>query len=491
MEHVDQNGEVRRAGECLLGVWPSPLYDTSTCSQWVARGGLPRPGERPPDRARSPRTTYGGATRATSAESPVRGRPLSLPEDLLDMDADEFRSVLRAVIRDELGVGDVELGSRWQGGEIVMRPGKEGTAEKRVPIEAFFHKIVMVRDKLRVLEQKLNGHAKLTDEEKVQMQQYVTQCYGSLTTFNVLFAGNVGDAQDFPAILDAAQALRDERGLRWLIVGDGRAADREFRQERNAPARSLHRFCHLPGVAGKFLAQGERRRIHQMGAADLHHLGELAGLCRKRRRQNGQGRREVRLQRQSHADMENRGNDIVRRLAKVHVVVGMNRTLRAQRLAGELAGTVRDDFIGVHVRRSAGTGLKHVQRKLVAEQPIRNFPGRPLNEEALCGREQTQFLVGPGARPLHQTETAHEGLRQHAAADGKIEDRALRARAVQCVVRHRQFTHRIFFCSHGETVAGPAPESKKPRRSGAKWVEIPHPQNFIFTPAPRASKRLI
>lgn len=192
VEQVDENGEVRRAGECLLGVWPSPLYDTSTCSQWVARGGLPRPGERPPartpDRARAPRAPYGGAGRASSAESPERGRPLSLPEDLLDMDADEFRSVLRAVIRDELGVGDVELGSRWQGGELVMRPGREGTAEKRVSIEAFFHKIVMVRDKLRVLEQKLNAHAKLTDEEKVQMQQYVTQCYGSLTTFNVLFA---------------------------------------------------------------------------------------------------------------------------------------------------------------------------------------------------------------------------------------------------------------------------------------------------------------
>ena len=104
------------------------------------------------------------------------------------MDADEFREVLRAVIREELGVGRAELGARWMGGEMVLVPGKEGTQEKRIPIEALFHKVVMIRDKLRVLEQKLNSHAHLGDDEKVQLQQYITQCYGSLTTFNVLFA---------------------------------------------------------------------------------------------------------------------------------------------------------------------------------------------------------------------------------------------------------------------------------------------------------------
>ena len=104
------------------------------------------------------------------------------------MNADEFRAVLREVIRDELGAGEADLGSRWDGGEVILKPGKEGTAEKRVPIDVFFHKVVMIRDKLRVLEQRINAHPKLSDEEKVQMQQYVTGCYGTLTTFNVLFA---------------------------------------------------------------------------------------------------------------------------------------------------------------------------------------------------------------------------------------------------------------------------------------------------------------
>jgi hypothetical protein len=81
----------------------------------------------------------------------------------------------------------VSLGSKWTGGKMILQPGDKNMANKEIPIDAFFHNIVMLRDRLRVLEQRINSHDKLSDEEKVNMQQYITKVYGSLTTFNVLF----------------------------------------------------------------------------------------------------------------------------------------------------------------------------------------------------------------------------------------------------------------------------------------------------------------
>jgi hypothetical protein len=172
-------------GECRLGCWPAPLRDTATCASHQAPGQKPRPPS-----GRGAQTRREAQPRVISVRGvPGAGAPPRfVPQEVsLDMDQEEFRKVLREVLLDELGVRDIELGDRWLGGELVLVPGKEGVQEKRVPIDHLFRKVVLIREKLRVLEQKINAHEKLDDNDRLQLQQYVTQCYGSLTTFNVLF----------------------------------------------------------------------------------------------------------------------------------------------------------------------------------------------------------------------------------------------------------------------------------------------------------------
>lgn len=81
----------------------------------------------------------------------------------------------------------VAVADKWKGGNLVLEPGEAGLSNKEIPIDTFFHKIVMVRDRIRVMEQKINASKNLDDHEKIDLQQYITRIYGSLTTFNVLF----------------------------------------------------------------------------------------------------------------------------------------------------------------------------------------------------------------------------------------------------------------------------------------------------------------
>lgn len=81
----------------------------------------------------------------------------------------------------------VPLGDRWMGGTMILQPADKSQKPKELPIEVFFHEVVMLRDRIRVMEQQINAHKKLSDEDKVNLQQYITRIYGTLTTFNVLF----------------------------------------------------------------------------------------------------------------------------------------------------------------------------------------------------------------------------------------------------------------------------------------------------------------
>jgi len=99
----------------------------------------------------------------------------------------EAEQGLAKILKAWLGVSEtIEMGDKWDDGLLILQPGDTSLKSKEMPIDTFFHKIVMVRDRLRVMEQRINS-SKMSDEEKVNLQQYITRIYGSLTSFNVLF----------------------------------------------------------------------------------------------------------------------------------------------------------------------------------------------------------------------------------------------------------------------------------------------------------------
>jgi len=147
------------------------------CNAFSAKGGaVPL---RAPAESRSP----GPVVRSFTPV--LKRRPgAELSSEVLDMTKEELMEVFREAAGDS---DPPPLAAKWEGGVLKLVPGKTDLQGKELSIDALFHKVVMVRDRLRTLEQKLNTHPKLSDAERVEMQQYITRCYGSLTSFNVLF----------------------------------------------------------------------------------------------------------------------------------------------------------------------------------------------------------------------------------------------------------------------------------------------------------------
>ena len=161
-------------------------------SEHNSRGG-PRLDNEPAPAARE-RERLTGTTGSSYVvkETIVSERERSAPPVMVGQGMGEEANVdlellLRRIIREEAGITPVTPAPKWRGGSLVLKPGDDSLADKSWPIETFFHKIVMLRNRLRTLEQQVNASA-LPDDVKVKLQGYVSGCYGSLTSFNVLFA---------------------------------------------------------------------------------------------------------------------------------------------------------------------------------------------------------------------------------------------------------------------------------------------------------------
>jgi hypothetical protein len=140
-------------------------------------------------RAAAPRAEP-AAARARDPFPLVAGRECADPALIVEVPMHgpvELESLLRRIIREETGLTNATPADRWRGGSLVLRPANATLQEKTWPIETFFHKVVMMRNRLRTLEQQVNALS-IDEDQKVKIQSYITGCYGSLTSFNVLFA---------------------------------------------------------------------------------------------------------------------------------------------------------------------------------------------------------------------------------------------------------------------------------------------------------------
>ena len=171
--------------------WPIRVLCDYCQSQHNYRGGprvdapqASRPGADPSSRGTPSRASFSARNAFPIVSDRERSAPPIMVPDESGMD---LEMLLRRVIREEAGITAVAPAEKWRGGSLVLRPGKPGVQEKSWPIETFFHKVVMLRNRLRTLEQQVNA-SELSDDQKVKLQGYISGCYGSLTSFNVLFA---------------------------------------------------------------------------------------------------------------------------------------------------------------------------------------------------------------------------------------------------------------------------------------------------------------
>lgn len=182
-----QDGQGRWVGPCRLQPGRGDLPATAApCERFLARGSK-IPTSAPPEPSRRSRTLPTSGPTLRRAGAPVASKPVQPDVEIGDILA-MTRNELIEIIQEAMGEGDTPpLAGKWEGGSIVLKPANPELQPREIPLESLFRKVVMIRDRLRVLEAKVNGHPKMTDGEKVELQSYITRCYGSLTTFNVLF----------------------------------------------------------------------------------------------------------------------------------------------------------------------------------------------------------------------------------------------------------------------------------------------------------------
>ena len=190
---------------------------------------------------------------------------------------------------------------------------------------------------------------------------------------------------------------------------------------------------HLSGIAGKFLAQGERRGIHGVGAADFDDLGEFFRLLGERGVQPHERRQQMAVDFDCRGDMHGARDRVVGRLAHIDVIVGMHQLFRAEFAAERQIGGVRDHLVDVHIALGAGAGLPHQQRKMLIQLAVGDVLRHRDDRLGAPGVEAAEIAVDLGGGALDQAERAHDFDRHALAADAEIMQRALGLRAPQSV----------------------------------------------------------